>query len=367
MTIERIKEIGNGIHASIQLEADYPSRYEDKKVPILDLKVWVNEEDKVVHEYYMKPVSSKSVINNRSAMPLKDRRTVITQEILRIVLRCSPLLPWETTKAHIEEYMLRLQFSGYDEKFRIEVLESAAKAYKKIRLKVDRGERPLYRRKEWKQEERAKEKRRKKENWYNKNKTCKKEEYKSVLFVQPTEKSALKKLYEQVISKSECNVKVVERAGMNVKSKLQKSYPFKREKCSSKCFVCLSEGRGNCRRCNVNYEISCVRPGCNYVYVGESGRSAYVRGKEHLRGLEKKDAESVFVQHIKECHGGDFSEPPCHQFKMSVTQCHNTALDRLVTEAVKINKSEKPLMNRKKGFRVNSVLSLSTLSDVSHC
>ena len=116
----------------------------------------------------MKPVSSKSVINNRSAMPLKDRRTVITQEILRIVLRCSPLLPWETTKTHIEEYMLRLQFSGYDEKFRIEVLESAAKAYKKIRLKVDRGERPLYRRKEWKQEERAKEKRRKKENWYNK-------------------------------------------------------------------------------------------------------------------------------------------------------------------------------------------------------
>ena len=160
---------------------------------------------------------------------------------MRIVLRCSPLLPWETTKAHIEEYMLRLQFSGYDEKFRIEVLESAAKAYKKIRLKVDRGERPLYRRKEWKQEERAKEKRRKKENWYNKNKTCKKEEYKSVLFVQPTEKSALKKLYEQVISKSECNVKVVERAGMNVKSKLQKSYPFKRDKCSSKCFVCLSE------------------------------------------------------------------------------------------------------------------------------
>ena len=55
-TIERIKEVGNGIHESIQLEADYPSKYEDNKVPILDLKVWVNEENKVVHEYYMKPV-----------------------------------------------------------------------------------------------------------------------------------------------------------------------------------------------------------------------------------------------------------------------------------------------------------------------
>ena len=366
-TIERIKEVGNGIHGSIQLEADYPSKYEDNKVPILDLKVWVNEENNVVHEYYMKPVSSKSVINSRSAMPLKDRRTVVTQEILRIVLRCSPLLPWETTKAHVEDYMLRLQFSGYDERFRIEVLDSAAKAYKRISMKVARGERPLYRRKEWKQKERAKDKRRKKENWFNKNKKSKEDEYKSVLFVQPTEKSALKRIYEQVIGKSECKVKVVERAGVNVKSKLQKSYPFKRDKCGSKCFVCMSEGKGNCKRCNVNYEISCVRPGCNYVYVGESGRNAYIRGREHLRGMEKRDTESVLVEHVNEVHNGDFCEPPCHQFKMSVTQCHNTALDRLVTEAVKINKQEKPLMNRKRGFRVNSVLSLSTLSDVSHC
>ena len=45
---------------------------------------------------------------------------------------------------------------------------------------------------------------------------------------QPTEKSALNRKYEDVIRKSECNVKVVESAGMNVRRKLQKSYPFKR-------------------------------------------------------------------------------------------------------------------------------------------
>ena len=39
----------------------------------------------------------------------------------------------------------------------------------------------------------------------------------SVLFVQLTENSALKKMYEEIISQSECNVKVVERAGINVK------------------------------------------------------------------------------------------------------------------------------------------------------
>ena len=36
---------------------------------------------------------------------------------------------------------------------------------------------------------------------------------------QPTEKSALKRKYEDVIRKSECNVKVVESAGMNETAK----------------------------------------------------------------------------------------------------------------------------------------------------
>ena len=85
-TLEKVKHIGDKIHSSIQLEADYPDNYEDNKVPILDLKVWINE-NKIVHGYYMKPVASKAVIDNRSAMPLRDKRTVITQEILRIILR----------------------------------------------------------------------------------------------------------------------------------------------------------------------------------------------------------------------------------------------------------------------------------------
>ena len=55
--MERVKSIGDKIHGSIQLEADYPDRYEDKKVPILDLKVWVDKDNKVVHEYYSKPVA----------------------------------------------------------------------------------------------------------------------------------------------------------------------------------------------------------------------------------------------------------------------------------------------------------------------
>ena len=165
-----IKEIGDKIHPSIQLETDYPSNYEIQRVPILDLMVWI-EGSKILYEYYSKSVSSKSVVHNRSAMPLRDKRTIITQDILRVILRCSPRLPWEKIKPHLDDYMLRLQFSGYSEQFRKQVLKSAITAYKRIMDQVEKGDRPLYRHKQWKQCERTKYKREKKENWYKRKKT----------------------------------------------------------------------------------------------------------------------------------------------------------------------------------------------------
>ena len=357
---KKVKDIGDSIHESIQLEADYPARYDDQKVPILDIKVWIDSEGRIMHEYYSKPVSSKSVIDANSAMPLKDRRTVLTQDLLRVILRCSPDLPWADKKKHIEEYMLRMQFSGYDEAMRKEVLRSAIKAYENIKEKVRKKERPLYRTKEWKQKERMKEKRKRKTNWYQrKKKRTSEEEYKSVLFVQPTKDSMLKRKYEEVIRKSKCSVKVIERAGKSVCQKLHKSYPFKKNKCNTgDCFICLSEGKGNCLRENVNYEILCTRPGCNYQYKGESSRNGYCRGREHLKGLAKRDPESVFVEHVINKHDSDFDTHVCFGFRMNVTDSHTNAMERQITEAIKIETQTKPSLNRKQGFRSNGVLRL---------
>ena len=67
------KTVGDSIHPSIEVEVDFPSRYLEKSVPILDLRVWVEnmvDSDRfvVMHELYMKNVSSKSVISARSAL-----------------------------------------------------------------------------------------------------------------------------------------------------------------------------------------------------------------------------------------------------------------------------------------------------------
>ena len=43
---------------------------------------------------------------------------------------------------------------------------------------------------------------------------------------------------------------------------------------------------------------------------------------------------------------------------MNVRMTNKSAFERLVTEAVRIEMSDKPTLNRKSGFRANSVLRL---------
>ena len=76
--------------------------------------------------------------------------------------------------------MKRMQYSGYSKGFRYEIVQSALHAYKKIQ-KLDRtGVKPMYTPKEWRQNERRKEKEEKRGSWY------KKDNYSSVIFVPAT-------------------------------------------------------------------------------------------------------------------------------------------------------------------------------------
>ena len=120
-TMLLIQEIGNSIHPSIQIKVDCPSEHQDGKIPILDLKVWIEESNPeqnvsgshvILHEFYSKHVSTKSVINARSAMPWATKRTVLTQKLLRVLLNCSKLLSREVVNNHANDLMPRIQYSG---------------------------------------------------------------------------------------------------------------------------------------------------------------------------------------------------------------------------------------------------------------
>ena len=153
--------------------------HSDNKIPILDLKVWPEERkepdgstsSKVIHEFYHKEIGNKAVTNAESAMSMQSKRNILTAEMLRVLLRCSPLLEWNTTTKHASEMNRRLQHSGYNYQFRKQVTNAALSKYKSIVKKDKSGECPMYRNKEYKKHERYRKKQQNKTRWYKKGKT----------------------------------------------------------------------------------------------------------------------------------------------------------------------------------------------------
>ena len=340
--IERIRQIGNSIHKSIEIETDTPAQHEDKKQPILDLKVWSEtrkEKDgsissKVIHEFYHKEIANKAVTNAQSAMSPKAKRDILTAEMLRVFLRCSPLLEWSITAKHASTMNLRIQNAGYDQKFREQITKSALNKYKDIINKDKSGECPLYRNKEWNKAERIKKKQQNKTKWYQKGKN----KYVSVLFIPATPNSKLQKLCNRVIRKHNVNIKVIEKSGKQVKDILQTSDPFKPNKCPDEdCFVCKNNTKTkstNCRKEGIVYNIKCNQ--CPAKYVGESARNAISRGREHFRDYLNNRDSSVMLRHSK-THHPNF-DPNNPNYTMTVKQIYgNRSMDRQISESIQIN------------------------------
>ena len=72
-----------------------------------------------------------------------------------------------------------------------------------------------------------------------------------------------------------------------------------------------------------------------YVYVGESSRSGYERGKEHVRDYQNLEEDSHFLKHYLTCHRDiEMSEM---KFGMRLKSSFRTALERQIEEAVSID------------------------------
>ena len=335
-TMKLLQSVANSVHPSIRMTIDYPSRYEEGKVPMLDVKMWITgegEERRIQYEHYEKEMVTKAVIHASSAIPYKVKRTVLTQEMLRRMLHCSADLTQEERLKHLNDFMLKIQYSGYDKTFRYTVAKSAINAYRTIQEKEEMGIRPMHRPKTWRRAERNKEKEEKRKLWYKRG------GFDSVLFVPTTPEGKLKKMYETTIRRSGIRMKVVERTGRTLKSQLQTSNPFREPNCGREdCLLCRTLGQGNCNTEGITYKIECGSMNCRKgVYKGETAYNAYTRGREHMARLAARDLNnSPLWRHCLEQHGGEVQT-----FLMSVTGTYrNDAMLRQITEAVQINSME---------------------------
>ena len=82
-------------------------------------------------------------------------------------------------------------------------------------------------------------------------------------------------------------------------------------------------------------------------YVGESGRSGYERGKEHVSDYVNFEETSHLLKHYILYHQKDM-KPEEMEYGMRVKETFHTAIERQVAEAVSISTEKgkgKTLMN----------------------
>ena len=104
----------------------------------------------------------------------------------------------------------------------------------------------------------------------------------------------------------------------------------------------------------VVYQISCSlckAEAKKTYYYGESARTGYDRGLEHLAALGRMNPESPLVEHLLEAHPGvgvEDDEDTSAHFQMSIVSTHPKPLQRQCQEAHLIQTfREGQLMNRK--------------------
>ena len=337
---EILKEIANSIMPCIQMEADWPSKNEDGKLPILDLKVWTNNDGNILYTHYEKPMASRSILHTKSAHTESCKRSVHTQEVLRRIMNCSKLLDWKEEIAPVvTEYMYRMKRAGYTEKYRSSILKSALRIHGQKMKDEEEEIRPMFRPKNWKRAERDEAKRKKRTEWATKK------GHTAPIFVPATPGGKLAKMMRAVADREAdegIHFNIVEMSGKRLKNELQRSNPTATPGCGKEeCIVCKDGKGSNCRRGNINYEIECkLCPKSEAsAYIGETSRNLYTRTMEHL---SNKDGEGFINKHMEECHPGQDVK-----LTARVTHCNKDCLTRQVTEGVAIRRSRKNLMNTK--------------------
>ena len=260
-------------------------------------------------------------------------------------MNTSSRLDWTDQIAPIlTDYMVRMKEAGYDEKYRKLILEKAFKNHDRIVKDAEEGRTPVNRPKDWQKEERMKDKRRKRHTWGTRGGCI------APIIIPPTPNSELLKMLRDV-AKSEAlpgmKFKIVESGGRTIKSSVQKSNPTASGGCHAGDCVACKGGRGSggpCRKSNVVYEYACQlcpedRPS---VYIGETARNLYTRGREHTRNYERRETESFISKHQQEKHRG--MEP---EFQTKVMFSFQDCLSRQVAEGVSIRRCKTEILNTK--------------------
>ena len=142
------------------------------------------------------------------------------------------------------------------------------------------------------------------------------------------------------------SVRYVEMTGSTLEESLVTKDPWAGSCLRENCFPCTSGKMGQCMKQGITYRIDCMickAEGRESTYFGESARTMFDRGSEHLSSLRSGDRDSALVQHMEEDHLD--MEP---EYTMKLVRSHKGPMYRQIHEGVLIDLFKgDALLNRK--------------------
>ena len=342
-TMEIVQTVANSIDELIKVTFDIPSKYKDKKIPILDVKAGITEDGLIEYKFYKKPIANKYVTDKKAAMSMTQKMHILTQQCFSRLHNTSKSVTTGEKADLLSDFMGELKISGYSECERKNILESAVNTHVKLMHKEARGLRPYYRSK-FDAKGVNKKSSQYKRNWFRGNDNM----YKTVMFVDATPNDelikALRRTEEKFMIDQDHRIKFVSKSGTKLINLFQKRDPFQRNCDLSDCAPCAAlkddpSKLSDCKVNNVCYSsvcTNCDEEGKRRVYHGETARNLHIRSREHMQLLRNKSEQSFMYKHVMKEHAGDVANV---KFKFQVEKKFKKPLQRQLFEAKCIDRT----------------------------
>ena len=314
---------------------DCPGLQESRKLPILDITVWVDWGDKgwrLRHGFYKKECASELTIMARTALSANCKRNTLFQECLRRLGALDTHTTQEDRKQVLEKFLNTLRLSGYGVPVRRDILRGALLRNEEMERLFGNG-RPRYRDREAIREQKALKRDCHVDTWFLRG------DHTTTLNVQATKDGALAQRLRDKLRSVRVpdggKTLVQERAGRSITAGLKVADPYAAPGCpySQKCPV---EEEGRCGASRITYQLTCTR--CQSAYVGTSGCTLHKRASEHLEGFRGTGMRNAMARHYMVEHPevDRATDPTPFTAKVVGRGAIKSNLERYITEAVLI-------------------------------
>ena len=322
----------NAVNEDLKFTVETVYDFQNRRLATLDFECEVIEKQ-ISYSYFQKSMKTPLVIGAESAMSEHQKISILSNEVIRRMSNISDDKPQSERTRVVDTFTGELKNSGYSRSKAREIVVCGLLGLERKRKRRKREGEPFHRagkntlnkrtvkklngKQSWfknkprdpiEEKEKMKENREREnlEETFQKAEKKEKNDPKAVIFVPYTPNSGLtkelRKIEETMETLTGTRLKIVEKAGIQLKRVLVQSNPWAGSDClREECLICQTreetgEGKGKtCWKRNVIYETWCEtckerdgeqaeRDGTDaesiplYKYIGVSSRSSYLRG-----------------------------------------------------------------------------------------